>query len=128
MTRLLSVLTFVAVTSVPASGHHSFPAFYFEEKRIVIEGVVDEFEYRAPHAWVHVSAPDDRGQVRRFSAEWANPSRLERDRITKDTLQPGDRVRVTGAPSRQAGDYKLHLKQIERPADGWRWNGPGGRR
>lgn len=127
MTRLLSALTVAFVIGVPAYGHHSFPAFYYEEKQITIEGVVEEFEYRAPHAWVHVSAPDDSGQMRRFSAEWANPSRLEREGITKDTLRAGDRVRVTGSPSRDAADYKLHLKQIDRPADGWRWNGPGRR-
>jgi thiamine monophosphate kinase len=64
--------------------------------------------------------------MRRFAAEWANPARLTRDNVTKDTLKPGDRVIVTGSPGRTASEYKLHLKRIVRPADGWSWI--GGRR
>jgi hypothetical protein len=66
-------------------------------------------------------AADDRGQMQRFSAEWANPNRLTREGISKDTLRPGDRLIVRGSPGRNASEYRLHLKGIERPADGWRW-------
>ena len=41
----------------------------------------------------------------------------------KDTLKPGDRVIVTGSPGRNAAERKIHLKRIERPADGWSWGG-----
>ena len=80
-----------------------------------------EFDYRAPHAWVHLTAPDASGAMRRFSAEWANPRRLTGDGITRDKLKAGDRVIITGSPGRTAADYKIHLKQIRRPADGWEW-------
>ena len=59
--------------------------------------------------------------MRTYAAEWANPSRLNRDNITKDTLKPGDVVLVTGSPGREEAEYKLHLKAIERPKDGWSW-------
>lgn len=112
--------------SLPAYGHHSFAAFYFEDQTISIEGELIEFEYRAPHAWVYFMATDAQGQLRKYSAEWANPNRLGRDGVTKDTLKPGDRIVITGSPGRNANEYKLHLKGIDRPADGWRWR--GGRR
>ena len=35
-------------------------------------------------------APDDRGTMRRYGAEWQNPNRLVQQGITKDTLKPGD--------------------------------------
>jgi hypothetical protein len=87
-----------------------------------MEGEVSEFDYRAPHAWVYVLAPDAQGQVRRYGAEWANPRRLMGDGVTRDALKAGDRVVVTGSPGRTASEYKIHLKRIRRPADGWEWS------
>jgi hypothetical protein len=115
-----------AAGSIPAYGHHSFAAYYFEDQSISVEGELVEFEYRSPHAWVHIMAQDGEGQIRRVSAEWANPNRLRQQGIAKDTLKPGDRLILRGSPGRNASENRLHLKGIERPADGWRWG--GGRR
>lgn len=114
--------------TVPLAGHHSFAAFYHEEQRVSIEGSLTELDYRSPHAWVHVVVTDGDGRSQTFSAEWANPTRLKRDGITKDTLKPGDHVVVTGAPGRNAAENRLHLKGIHRPADGWSWGDRGARR
>jgi hypothetical protein len=118
------------LTGAVTSAHHSFAAYYFEDQSVSIEGAIDVFDYRAPHAWVYVMAPDTEGRVQRFAAEWANPSRLRRDGITRETLKAGDRVEITGSPGRTASEYKIHLKRIRRPADGWEWRGgrQGGRR
>jgi hypothetical protein len=117
-----------AAASVPLSAHHSFPAHYLEEQSVTVEGDLVEFEYKSPHAWVHVMTRDPNGQPQKFSAEWAGPARLGQRGITADTLKPGDRVIITGAPGRNAGERRIHLKTIERPADGWAWRGGGGRR
>lgn len=127
MNRILTALGVALFTAAAANAHHSFPAYYFEEQTVTIEGSVVEFDYRAPHAWLYVLAPDADGEMQRFSAEWANPQRLSRDGIAADRLKPGDVVRVTGSPGRTASERKIHLKRIERPADGWMWGGMGGR-
>jgi hypothetical protein len=103
------------------AGHHSFAAFYFEEQSVSIEGNVVEFDYRNPHAWVHISAVDKSGTSRRVGAEWGSPGRLLQQGVNKETLKPGDRVILTGSPSRDESEYKMHLKRIERPSDGWTW-------
>lgn len=130
MKRLLITLAIATVlAAVPVYAHHSFAAHYFESQMVSIEGELVSFEYQSPHAWVHVMAKDPAGQIQRFSAEWANPNRLKQQKITPDTLKPGDFVIVRGSPGRNAGEYKLHLKGIERPADGWKWgNAANGRR
>jgi hypothetical protein len=127
MTRILTALGVALLAAAGAAhAHHSFPAYYFEDQSVTIEGSVIEFDYRAPHAWLYVLAPDADGQMQRFSAEWANPQRLARDGVTADRLKSGDVVRVTGSPGRTASERKMHLKRIERPADGWTWRGAGG--
>ena len=116
---VLAVLGF----SVAASGHHSFAAYYFEDQSIHIEGQIVEVQFKAPHTWVHVTTRDASGSEKRYAAEWANPSRLERDGMTKDTLKVSDVVRIWGSPSRDPNDGRIHLKRIVRPSDGWEWQG-----
>ena len=131
MTRFLLGFMVATFTAGAVHAHHSFAAYYFEDQSVSIAGAIDTFEYRAPHAWVYVMAPDADGRVQRFGAEWANPSRLRRDGIARDTLKAGDHVEITGSPGRTAAEYKIHLKRIRRPADGWEWRGGrqgGGRR
>jgi hypothetical protein len=85
---------------------------------------VVEFDYRNPHSWLYVVAPDSAGQMRRIGAEWGNPNRLVTQGVTKDTLKPADRVIITGSPARDPSAYRMQLKKIERPADGWQWVAP----
>lgn len=128
MKSLFVFALFGIVLGAGASAHHSFGAFYHEEQSVSIEGTITEFHYINPHAWVYIAARDLSGVVRSVGAEWANPGRLNQQGIRKDTLKPGDHVIITGSPSRDPSEYKLHLKGIERPADGWRWAGRADRR
>jgi hypothetical protein len=122
--RILQILVISAIViCVRASAHHSFAAYYFEDRTISMTGEVVEFEYRNPHSWVHLIAASDNGQTQRVSAEWASVSRLRQFGVMPNTLKPGDRVVITGSPSRTPEDGRMHLKSIQRPADGWAWSG-----
>jgi len=124
------MLTGFAVAAVIGSAyaHHSFAQYYFEDRSITVEGELVRFDYQNPHAWVYFDAKDDEGMTRQYSAEWANPNRLSRENISKDTLKAGDRVVVSGSPGRKPEEYKIHLKRIQRPADGWVWPASRNRR
>ena len=129
MRRACFVLALAALAfQVSAAGHHSFALHYFEEQSVSVEGAMVEFEFRNPHAWVYLMAPDTGGEMRKYGAEWSNPNRLSQQGITKDTLKPGDHLVVTGSPGRTASDYRIHLKRIVRPSDGWKWSGGRGER
>lgn len=124
MIRLRTLTVVVAVVlglSAAVGAHHSFAAYYFEEQSIEIEGAIVRVDFKAPHAWVHVDSRDAAGKEKRYAAEWANPSRLERDGMTKDTLKVSDVVRIWGSPSRDPDDGRIHLKRIVRQSDGWEW-------
>jgi len=118
----------VMAANVSAYGHHSFVGYYAEDESVSVQGQIVEFEYRNPHAWVHFEARDNDGRVQRISAEWANPGRLSQQGILKDTIKPGDRVIVTGSPSRNPTELKMHLKGLTRLSDGWKWVGARGER
>jgi len=120
--RRLVALWAIAVTSVALPlAHHSFAVDYFEQQMITVTGAIVEFDYRAPHVWVKINGRDEAGQNQVFSAEWSNPNRLAREGVSKTTLKIGDVVVVAGSPGRNPDDHRLHLKAIQRPADGWEW-------
>jgi hypothetical protein len=117
----LALFVSALAAGVPASAHHSFAAEYFENQTVSVEGEVVQFDYINPHAWVHFMAMDEAGELQRFSAEWSNPRRLKEQGVTPESIKPGERVVIRGSPGRKPADRRLHLKAIERPADGWTW-------
>lgn len=120
---LFTLAVAAIVAAADAEAHHSFAAYYHESETTSIEGQVREFQFRSPHAILLVAARTPEGRIETYAAEWGNPRRLGNQGITKDTLKPGDIVVVTGSPGRTPSEYKIHLKGIQRPADGWSWGG-----
>lgn len=113
----------VCLTGAHAAAHHSFAATYLEDKRVTIEGEIVQFLFRNPHSFVHVSAKDTSGTVQRWAVEWGGGGQLATMGVNRDTLRPGDHVIVTGDASRTPDDFRLRMRSIERPKDGWRWSG-----
>jgi hypothetical protein len=109
-----------------ARAHHSFTATYFEDRNITIEGRVLQFQFRNPHSFVHVQAPDENGQMQRWAVEWGGSSQLSNQGLAGATLRPGDVVQITGNPGRDASDHRVRMRYLFRPADGFDWgNDPG---
>jgi hypothetical protein len=125
---LLTVLGGTVALCASMSAHHSFALQYLEDQMVSVEGEIMRLEYRSPHSWVYVNARDDAGVMRQVGAEWASAPRLKQSGVGEDTLTPGDRVVISGSPSRDPAEYRMHLKSIQRRADGWQWSGPSARR
>ena len=124
LTALLIAVAFVSGAQVYA--HHSFAATYFEDRTQTIEGNLVQFLFRNPHSFVHVEAKDEKGQVQRWAVEWGGGGQLGRQGVTRETLKPGDKVRIVGNPGRNPADYRLRMLRLLRPADGFSWgNRPG---
>lgn len=118
---VLGVLGLVAIA--PASAHHSFAATYFEDQTTKIEGDLVQFQFRNPHSYVHMEAKDGEGVVQRWTIEWGSGMQLSTQGLTATTLKVGDHVVVTGAPGRDPEDHRMRMRSIERPKDGFKWNG-----
>jgi len=117
---IASLVAFLA--AAPLFAHHSIPSYFYTNQKNTIEGTVASFDYRNPHAFLHVDVEDAKtGQKTAWDVEWSSIRRLENQGVTKDALKPGDRVTIVGYPSRKANDHILHMVSVTRPSDGWKW-------
>jgi hypothetical protein len=120
MKRTVFLLSMLLVRT-PAYAHHSFAATYYEDKVIMIEGELVQFDYRNPHSFVFVMAPDPQGTLQRWAIEWGAVAQLNGQGVQRFTLKPGDHVVVTGAPARSGEEHKLLMRKLVRPSDGFTW-------
>lgn len=119
-----ALIAAAVATAAPVFAHHSFAEFYLEKDTVDIEGEVVQFQYKNPHSYLFVEAPDAFGERHVYAAEWQSVSRLESDGITNKTIRPGDRVHIWGSPGRNEADHRIRLKRIKLP-DGRMWGNQG---
>ena len=91
-----------------ALAHHSQSEFDARAK-VEVEGVVTKLEWKSPHAWVYLDVTSDKGannsdrvannkgEIVNWSFELPSPVTLMRRGWTRDSLKPGDRIKVSGA-------------------------------
>ena len=82
-----------------ALAHHSQSEFDARAK-VEVEGVVTKLEWKSPHAWVYLDVTSDKGEKVNWSFELPSPVTLMRRGWTRESLKPGDRVKVTAAPAK----------------------------
>lgn len=105
-----------------AYAHHSAAATYLMDKEVTIKGKVIEFMYANPHSFVKLEA-DDKGRKQTWAVEWGGVLQLSRAGVSRDSLRPGDRVRISGNPSRDPEARRIRMRRVSRLPDGWKWAG-----
>ena len=96
----LSTLLGLCLALVPAASAHHSQSEYDLRAKVDVEGAVTKVEWKSPHAWIYVDVTSDNGQTVNWSFELPSPVTLMRRGWTRDSLKPGDRVKVTGAPAK----------------------------
>ena len=122
---LLLIAGVFAADTVSTAAHHSFAGTYLEDQVIAIEGDLVDVVYRNPHSFIHLRAPDGTKRMRLWAVEASNRGQLRLQGTFAETLKPGDHLVITGSPGRDAGAWRLRLRSIVRPKDGWRWSPAG---
>jgi len=126
MKRVLFVVAIATLLAGVAYAHHSYAATYDTTKEIKLEGKLVNFQFRNPHSYVTVQAPDPKGAMQRWSIEWAGTSQLGNQGIKQETLKVGDEVVIVGRPSRVTGEHRLLMVNLKRPLDGFSWGSRSG--
>ena len=104
--------------------HHSFAATYLETQSVTIEGQLVQFQFRNPHSFVQMIVRQRDGADIRYAAEWRGAGELVAQGVTNGTLHVGDRLVVTGNPSRNTSEHRIRLLRLVRPRDGFEWTWP----
>jgi hypothetical protein len=107
--------------SMAAGAHHSIAAVYDGTRQQRVEGVVAEFQFVNPHPFVIVTVANESWRL-----EMDNRFELAGIGMTSETLKPGDRVVVSGSLGRTE-PRTLYIRQLDRPADGFRYEQVGSR-
>ncbi len=123
MTRRVALLVLAGglLSGMTAYAHHSQAAQYDTSKQVKIEGTLVQFQFRNPHTFLQVEAPDESGKLVRWSIEWGGVGQLTGQGVSRTTLKYGDVVVITASPSRTPNDHKLHMLTLKRTSDGFGW-------
>ena len=89
-----AILALAAVTllgSVPVLAHHSYAAFD-RGKKVTLTGVVKEFQWNNPHAWIQMMVVDEKGRQTEWGIECGSPNMMARTGWKSGTLKAGDKI------------------------------------
>lgn len=126
---LAAALAVFALAGSEGLAHHSVAAKFDEAKTETLEGVVTMVDWRNPHAHVFVNVRGAKGEWVNWAVELASPIQLEESGWSRESVVPGDAVRVEGYVARngsrqlwsnrmtlsKTGRQVLNLKPMEPP-------------
>jgi hypothetical protein len=114
--------------AAPVWAHHSH-AMYDATRAIELEGTIKEMRWVNPHAWLYFVVLNPDGTTKTWAMEGPGVAGLVRKGFTKESLEPGTKVKVSCYPLRSGaggclGGYVLELNGEVQPAT---HNGHAGR-
>ncbi|MFL2547431.1 MAG: DUF6152 family protein [Candidatus Rariloculaceae bacterium] len=116
MVRVFFLSTLLFAAGSIAFAHHGGAA-YDGSASATVTGAVTKFEFVNPHVLIYIAVTGDDGETVEWSGELTSPNRLarmERGSTTpwsKDILQPGDVITLSGNPAR-TGAPSLRLQTV----------------
>ena len=113
-----AVLALVMLASAGLAAHHSIAGVYDNQRPVTIDGIVTEYRFVSPHPYLDLR---DSRTSQTWRLEMDNRRELESIGVDEDTIKPGDRLIVTGSPSRR-GANQMYIERLERPADGFAYD------
>jgi hypothetical protein len=114
MLSVVAVSVVLIAGAVTISAHHSFSAEFDGSKSVTIEGKVFKMDFVNPHSWLYIDAVMPDGKTERWGVEGGSPNVMFRLGWTRETLPPGTRVKVTGAPAKD-GSKRMNSGSIQFP-------------
>ena len=107
MTGMIALLAGTA-----ASAHHGRAAYGNED--VTLQATVTEFKFINPHVQVYFDVTSEAGELQHWQGEMTAPNKMARGGWTKQTLLPGDEIRITGRSARNSG-HSVVINEIIMP-------------
>jgi hypothetical protein len=98
-------------SAAPVLGHHSFAAEFNADAPINLTGVVTKIEWMNPHTFFYIDVEAEDGTYENWALEMGSPNGLMRRGWTRDSLQIGDEVSVTGSRAKD-GSFKGNVRSV----------------
>ena len=109
--RLILLLMGTLLICLPVQAHHSPASHYDIEKMISVIGTVTKFRLINPHARIYFDSTSESGEEQKWLAEGNASAILKRHGWTRETLEVGDTITISGNPAKD-GSTKMDWKKI----------------
>jgi hypothetical protein len=93
-----------------ALAHHGSGISYDMSKSIKLSGTVTEFVWSNPHCQVFFDVKDEKGNTVNWGGELGSPTVLRNAGYDRNVFKAGDRITVTGRPSKSGATVMLPVK------------------
>ncbi len=103
MTLLLAVVIAILLP-IAASSHHLTNVRFDTEADSSISGTITRVDWRNPHVYMYVEAPNDNNEQVVWEVEGPPPATLRRAGWSRETIEIGAQVTITGNPGRNPAD------------------------
>lgn len=97
--RSFSWLMGITLAGGSAWAHHS-TAMYDFSRSVTLDGVVRSFQWGNPHNYIQLGATNDKGVQEEWAVEAGTPVTASRMGWSKNSLKPGDHVKLIVAPTK----------------------------
>lgn len=99
------------VTMPQAFAHHSFAAEFDADSPIELAGVVTKVDWTNPHTYFYIDVENEQGEYENWGIEMGSPNGLMRRGWTRNSLQIGDEVSISGTRARD-GSFKGNARTV----------------
>ncbi len=103
-----------AFVAMAASAHHSFAAFFDNQKSVSVHGKVTQFHFSNPHGIIVLEVTNPDGTKTIWKGETNSPSMMARRGWTKESIKVGDTVTIDGWPARDNAPY-VRIRELKGP-------------
>ena len=112
-TKLFAVLlgALGTLATVQTSAHHSFAAEFDANSPLKIAGTVIKVDWTNPHTYIFLEVENEEGDYEEWGFEMGSPNGLMRRGWTRNTLEIGTEVIITGTRARD-GSLKGNAQTV----------------
>ena len=100
------------IVGAELQAHHAVAGVYDLNTEIVLEGRLQKLNFRNPHANIELEVPNDDGSSTVWILTTASVQVLTRQGVTRDSIKPGEFLRVTALPARN-GNPSGFIRRLE---------------